>query len=150
MHLPPFSTPRASLSRATGTSGLAPPGPCRGCCGLGHLVSLGGWRADSLRVPSIMVGCPFALFQILIVEFGGKPFSCTRLNLEQWLWCLFIGIGELLWGQVSAVCPPQTLQAADLPSLNERGQWLQTPAPCFISPSPPLPSILPSWGAGLE
>lgn len=56
--------------------------------------------------------------QIIIVEFGGKPFSCTKLTLSQWFWCLFIGIGELLWGQVSlgmsslgirATCRPPVL-----------------------------------------
>lgn len=36
----------------------------------------------------------------MIVQFGGKPFSCSPLNLEQWLWCLFVGVGELIWGQV--------------------------------------------------
>ncbi|KAI2659222.1 Plasma membrane calcium-transporting ATPase 3 [Labeo rohita] len=40
----------------------------------------------------------FAL-QIIIVQFGGKPFSCTALTIDQWLWCIFIGVGELLWGQ---------------------------------------------------
>ncbi|XP_013202195.1 plasma membrane calcium-transporting ATPase 4 isoform X1 [Microtus ochrogaster] len=48
--------------------------------------------------------------QILIVEFGGKPFSCTNLNMEQWMWCLFIGIGELLWGQVISAIPTQSLK----------------------------------------
>lgn len=38
--------------------------------------------------------------QFVIVQFGGKPFSCTPLNVEQWLWCLLVGVGELLWGQV--------------------------------------------------
>lgn len=38
--------------------------------------------------------------QIIIVQFGGKPFSCTALTIDQWLWCVFIGVGELLWGQV--------------------------------------------------
>uniref|UniRef100_A0A674GMZ2 Calcium-transporting ATPase n=1 Tax=Taeniopygia guttata TaxID=59729 RepID=A0A674GMZ2_TAEGU len=38
--------------------------------------------------------------QVLIVQFGGKPFSCSPLSAEQWLWCLFVGVGELLWGQV--------------------------------------------------
>jgi len=36
----------------------------------------------------------------VIVQFGGYAFSTAGLTLEQWLWCLFIGIGELLWGQV--------------------------------------------------
>lgn len=44
--------------------------------------------------------CVFVL-QIVIVQWGGKPFSCAPLNVEQWLWCLFVGVGELLWGQVS-------------------------------------------------
>uniref|UniRef100_A0A8D1C9R1 Calcium-transporting ATPase n=1 Tax=Sus scrofa TaxID=9823 RepID=A0A8D1C9R1_PIG len=48
--------------------------------------------------------------QILIVEFGGKPFSCTNLTLSQWFWCLFIGIGELLWGQVISTIPTQSLK----------------------------------------
>ncbi|XP_006887952.1 PREDICTED: plasma membrane calcium-transporting ATPase 4 isoform X2 [Elephantulus edwardii] len=48
--------------------------------------------------------------QILIVEFGGKPFSCTGLTLCQWFWCLFIGIGELLWGQVISAIPTQSLK----------------------------------------
>uniref|UniRef100_A0A3Q1FSL7 Calcium-transporting ATPase n=1 Tax=Acanthochromis polyacanthus TaxID=80966 RepID=A0A3Q1FSL7_9TELE len=41
------------------------------------------------------------IIQILIVQFGGKPFSCVRLTIEQWLWCIFLGVGSLLWGQVS-------------------------------------------------
>uniref|UniRef100_A0A4X1URK5 Calcium-transporting ATPase n=1 Tax=Sus scrofa TaxID=9823 RepID=A0A4X1URK5_PIG len=40
--------------------------------------------------------------QIVIVQFGGKPFSCSPLQLDQWMWCIFIGLGELVWGQVSA------------------------------------------------
>ncbi|POI23972.1 hypothetical protein CIB84_012280, partial [Bambusicola thoracicus] len=39
--------------------------------------------------------------QIVIVQFGGKPFSCSPLQLDQWMWCVFIGLGELVWGQVS-------------------------------------------------
>lgn len=42
----------------------------------------------------------FLSMQIVIVQFGGKPFSCSPLNAQQWLWCLFVGIGELIWGQV--------------------------------------------------
>ncbi|KAJ6661588.1 hypothetical protein lerEdw1_013827 [Lerista edwardsae] len=40
------------------------------------------------------------IVQIIIVQIGGKPFSCTPLTLEQWLWSIFLGIGSLLWGQV--------------------------------------------------
>uniref|UniRef100_A0A8C4QET4 Calcium-transporting ATPase n=1 Tax=Eptatretus burgeri TaxID=7764 RepID=A0A8C4QET4_EPTBU len=49
------------------------------------------------------------LAQVLIVHFGGKPFSCTRLSLEHWLWCLFLGMGELLWGQFMALIPSKRL-----------------------------------------
>ncbi|XP_030639397.1 plasma membrane calcium-transporting ATPase 3a isoform X3 [Chanos chanos] len=48
--------------------------------------------------------------QIVIVQFGGKPFSCAPLNVEQWLWCLFVGVGELLWGQVIATVPTSHLK----------------------------------------
>uniref|UniRef100_A0A8C6MY92 Calcium-transporting ATPase n=1 Tax=Mus spicilegus TaxID=10103 RepID=A0A8C6MY92_MUSSI len=50
------------------------------------------------------------LCQIMIVELGGKPFSCTSLTMEQWMWCLFIGIGELLWGQVISAIPTKSLK----------------------------------------
>ncbi|KAM4613140.1 plasma membrane calcium-transporting ATPase 2 isoform 14-T14 [Polymixia lowei] len=43
--------------------------------------------------------------QIVIVQFGGKPFSCQPLDLEKWMWCVFLGLGELLWGQVIATIP---------------------------------------------
>lgn len=42
----------------------------------------------------------FLLLQIIIVQFGGKPFSCVGLSIDQWLWCTFLGFGSLLWGQV--------------------------------------------------
>ncbi|XP_041955243.1 plasma membrane calcium-transporting ATPase 3-like isoform X1 [Alosa sapidissima] len=48
--------------------------------------------------------------QIVIVQWGGKPFSCAPLNVEQWLWCLFVGLGELLWGQVIATVPTSQLK----------------------------------------
>ncbi|XP_042523429.1 plasma membrane calcium-transporting ATPase 3 isoform X1 [Dipodomys spectabilis] len=48
--------------------------------------------------------------QIVIVQFGGKPFSCSPLSTEQWLWCLFVGVGELVWGQVIATIPTSQLK----------------------------------------
>ncbi|KAM9758850.1 plasma membrane calcium-transporting ATPase 1-like isoform 2-T5 [Menidia menidia] len=50
------------------------------------------------------------LLQILIVQFGGKPFSCTALTIDQWLWCVFIGLGELLWGQLITSVPTRHLK----------------------------------------
>lgn len=34
------------------------------------------------------------------MQFGGKPFSSVSLTIDQWLWCIFLGAGSLLWGQV--------------------------------------------------
>ncbi|KAM3844691.1 plasma membrane calcium-transporting ATPase 2 isoform 3-T3 [Vipera latastei] len=48
--------------------------------------------------------------QIVIVQFGGKPFSCSPLELDQWMWCVFIGLGELVWGQVIASIPTSRLK----------------------------------------
>lgn len=50
------------------------------------------------------------LVQILIVQFGGKPFSCTELSIDQWLWCVFLGMGTLLWGQMIATIPTSRLK----------------------------------------
>uniref|UniRef100_A0A8C4IB82 Calcium-transporting ATPase n=1 Tax=Dicentrarchus labrax TaxID=13489 RepID=A0A8C4IB82_DICLA len=48
--------------------------------------------------------------QIAIVQFGGKPFSCVRLTIEQWLWCVFLGLGSLLWGQLVSSVPTSWLR----------------------------------------
>ncbi|XP_067460619.1 plasma membrane calcium-transporting ATPase 2-like [Thunnus thynnus] len=50
---------------------------------------------------SILLGT--FLVQFVIVQFGGKPFSCVSLNVEQWLWCVFLGLGSLVWGQLGVV-----------------------------------------------
>ncbi|KAM4610725.1 plasma membrane calcium-transporting ATPase 3b isoform 2-T2 [Polymixia lowei] len=60
------------------------------------------------------------LMQIVIVQWGGKPFSCAPLNMEQWLWCLFLGVGELLWGQLISTVPTERL-----PCLKEAGLGLE-------------------------
>ncbi|XP_047202372.1 plasma membrane calcium-transporting ATPase 2 isoform X2 [Girardinichthys multiradiatus] len=57
---------------------------------------------------SIVFGT-FAI-QIVIVQFGGKPFSCQPLDLEKWMWCVFLGLGELVWGQVIASIPNSNLR----------------------------------------
>ncbi|KAM9855087.1 plasma membrane calcium-transporting ATPase 1-like isoform 2-T2 [Aulostomus maculatus] len=50
------------------------------------------------------------LVQIFIVQFGGKPFSCVSLTIEQWLWCVFLGLGSLLWGQMVSSIPTSWLK----------------------------------------
>ncbi|KAM4740732.1 plasma membrane calcium-transporting ATPase 2-like isoform 4-T6 [Anableps anableps] len=57
---------------------------------------------------SVVLGT-FAL-QIIIVQFGGKPFSCAPLTVDQWLWCVFVGMGELLWGQLISAIPTHHLK----------------------------------------
>lgn len=48
--------------------------------------------------------------QIVIVQFGGKPFSCSELTIEQWLWSIFLGMGTLLWGQLISSIPTSHLK----------------------------------------
>lgn len=67
-----------------------------------------GWASPLCQEPRPLTACPSVSvsvlrfdLQIVIVQFGGKPFSCSPLQLDQWMWCIFIGLGELVWGQVS-------------------------------------------------
>uniref|UniRef100_UPI00398F37B3 plasma membrane calcium-transporting ATPase 2 isoform X22 n=1 Tax=Pristiophorus japonicus TaxID=55135 RepID=UPI00398F37B3 len=57
---------------------------------------------------SIVFGT-FAI-QIVIIQFGGKPFSCIPLQIDQWLWCMVLGVGELLWGQIISSIPTNRLK----------------------------------------
>ncbi|KYO17407.1 hypothetical protein Y1Q_0020028 [Alligator mississippiensis] len=50
------------------------------------------------------------IVQIIIVQFGGKPFSCSELTVEQWLWSIFLGMGTLLWGQLISTIPTSRLK----------------------------------------
>ncbi|VDO56586.1 unnamed protein product [Schistosoma margrebowiei] len=45
------------------------------------------------------------LLQALIIQFGSYAFSTKALELDQWAWCLFFGVGELVWGQVVNTVP---------------------------------------------
>ena len=90
-----------------GTFAIQVPGPHAGLAGGGssrQLEPLGnalGVQTSELAPDGLSVSlCPLSL-QIVIVQFGGKPFSCSPLQLDQWMWCIFIGLGELVWGQVS-------------------------------------------------
>ncbi|KFD50022.1 hypothetical protein M513_09115 [Trichuris suis] len=55
----------------------------------------------------ILIGTFIA--QVLIVQFGGFFFSTAALSIEQWLWCLFLGFGDLLWGQLVTSIPSKKL-----------------------------------------
>merc|ERR1719412_971659 len=43
--------------------------------------------------------------QILIIQFGDIAFSTAVLNVEQWVWCIFFGVGVLLWQQIVTTVP---------------------------------------------
>ncbi|CAH8541801.1 unnamed protein product [Heterobilharzia americana] len=45
------------------------------------------------------------LLQALIIQFGSYAFSTKSLELDQWAWCLFFGVGELVWGQIVNTVP---------------------------------------------
>lgn len=47
--------------------------------------------------------------QVLIVEFGKVAFSTKSLDLDQWMWCLFFGVGTLLWGQIVTTIPTRKI-----------------------------------------
>ncbi|XP_032359983.1 plasma membrane calcium-transporting ATPase 1 isoform X2 [Etheostoma spectabile] len=61
----------------------------------------------------IILGTIFT--QIIIIQFGGKPFSCVGLTIDQWLWCTFLGFGTLLWGQLVTSVPTSWLKFLRLP-----------------------------------
>lgn len=48
-------------------------------------------------------------WQVILVEFGSVVFSTTGLSFHEWLWCLFFGIGSLLWHQVITTIPTKWL-----------------------------------------
>lgn len=50
-----------------------------------------------------------AVGQFLIIHFGGRAFSVSRLTLEQWLWCIFFGMGVMVWGQLLTTIPKNVL-----------------------------------------
>lgn len=47
--------------------------------------------------------------QIIIIQFGGIAFATEGLTIAQWMWCLFLGVGVLLWGQVITSVPTKSL-----------------------------------------
>ncbi|CAF1188668.1 unnamed protein product [Didymodactylos carnosus] len=48
--------------------------------------------------------------QIIIVTFGDVLFSCIRLWIQQWGWCMLFGIGSLIWQQVLNTIPISILE----------------------------------------
>lgn len=64
------------------------------------------------------------LAQILIVQYGGIAFSTQRLTLDQWMWCIFLGVGTLLWEQFIKLIPPENVKLVDVwKGLKQRVNW---------------------------
>jgi P-type Ca2+ transporter type 2B len=51
----------------------------------------------------------FYFIQFVIVQYGSAAFSTKALTLEQWLWCVFFGVGTLLWGQIVTTIPTRSI-----------------------------------------
>jgi multidrug transporter EmrE-like cation transporter len=51
-------------------------------------------------------------FQVIIIQFGGMAFATKGLTLDQWMWCVFFGVGTLLWGQVRTVWYDKTFDVS--------------------------------------
>ncbi|KAI5692756.1 hypothetical protein M8J75_000261 [Diaphorina citri] len=47
--------------------------------------------------------------QVIIVQYGGIAFATHSLTLEQWGWCLFFGVGTLVWQQIVTTVPTKRL-----------------------------------------
>jgi len=47
--------------------------------------------------------------QVIIIEFGGQAFQTAKLSLEHWAWCMFFGVGVLVWNQVVATIPTKKI-----------------------------------------
>lgn len=88
---------------------------------IGTIVVQVGRSIWNITIYMLLLYYVYFFFQFVIVQFGGPAFSCSPLNLSQWLWCILIGISELLWGQVIATIPnkrlPKGLRVRKLSSL---------------------------------
>lgn len=74
----------------------------------------------------VVVGQLFV--QIIIVQFGDIVFNTSKLSLDLWLWCIFLGSTELLIGQLLLLIPIKSLP---LP-------WKQEEEPVEETDSDPL------------
>ncbi|XP_050411569.1 plasma membrane calcium-transporting ATPase 2 isoform X1 [Patella vulgata] len=57
--------------------------------------------------------------QIIIVQFGGIAFHTKGLTLEQWFWCIFLGVGTLLWAQIVTCIPTHRLPVIKCPCMKD-------------------------------
>ncbi|KFM74141.1 Plasma membrane calcium-transporting ATPase 3, partial [Stegodyphus mimosarum] len=50
-----------------------------------------------------------AAAQVIIIQYGGYAFSTATLTIDQWLWCVFLGCGTLVWGQLITSIPTKRI-----------------------------------------
>ncbi|VDO08918.1 unnamed protein product [Rodentolepis nana] len=98
------------------------------------------------------------ILQVIIVQFGGYAFSTHPLNVEQWLWCIFFGLGSLIWGQLVISIPVWVVPKHILPRRKKKTvarksvmyqEVAMAPEGGLISAPDQLGGGVPGAGAGL-
>ncbi|XP_076469324.1 plasma membrane calcium-transporting ATPase 2-like isoform X2 [Babylonia areolata] len=72
---------------------------------------------EGLRRNPVFIGIWIGTFilQVVIVQVGGLAFQTHELTADQWLWCIFLGVGCLIWGQIITTIPTRKLPRLRLP-----------------------------------
>lgn len=53
------------------------------------------------------------LVQIVIIQYGGRAFFTHDLTFDQWMWCVFLGVGTLVWEVfIKFILPENVLETA--------------------------------------
>ena len=58
------------------------------------------------------------MIQVLFIVVPGlndRIFEATSLSADLWLWCIFFGALELVWGQIITLIPVERFPAIRLP-----------------------------------
>uniref|UniRef100_A0A0X3PBV0 Calcium-transporting ATPase n=1 Tax=Schistocephalus solidus TaxID=70667 RepID=A0A0X3PBV0_SCHSO len=74
------------------------------------------------------------VLQVIIVQFGGYAFSTHPLAVEHWLWCLFFGLGSLLWGQLVISLPNWIIPKRCIRRKKKRASKKSDYAEVYLSP----------------
>lgn len=84
---------------------------------------------DGILTNLIFVGIWIGTFigQVVIVQWAGFFFQTTALTFEQWMWCLFFGVGTLLWGQLVTTIPTKKLPKIQRSTEEEVEKIMQVP-----------------------
>jgi len=56
--------------------------------------------SNDVEAMTTMMMVIMLLSQVIIIQFGDIVFFTVALTLEQWLWSLLFGIGDLIYAQV--------------------------------------------------